>query len=66
MEFFCLPGCYAVRISSSRCFETVGPILRVEQSTRLLWSTLILMVPIGCNETTVTNYQSTLNNIPEE
>jgi len=62
-EIFALLGCYAALIGSYL------PTFRDCRSvTSLMVSGLwhINMGPIGCPETSVINYQSTLRNIPEE
>ena len=43
--------------------QPIGPIFK-GQAIRTAW--LLNMGPTGCPETSVTNYQSTLSNIPEE
>jgi hypothetical protein len=64
-EIFTLLICYAAYICSYRRFGTIYQSHFKGQAVFLDCLTL-QMGPVVCPETSVTNYQSTLRNIPEE
>ena len=68
-EICALLGCYAAYSGNSlRTFRynLAVPSSKVNNSNLCWISWLLKMGPIGCPETSVRNYHSTLRNIPEE
>ena len=51
---------------TSRFTKTPNPCFHIKLENHYVCFTLKKMGPTGCTETSLTNYQSTLRNIPEE
>jgi hypothetical protein len=66
-KIFALLGCYTELIVTDFSIQPIGPIFKgqaFQEKSSTVWP--LKMGPIGCLETSVTNYQSTLRNVPEE